>query len=176
MKTVGRSGRRTRAATPSPAGGGAPRFRILGRTACASLLGRNTVGRLAFSLHDRVDIEPLHYVFDGGWLYGRTSPGSKLLTIPHNHWVAFEVDEIDGVFDWRSVVVHGALYVVSPDVTARERRAWDRGIQLLRCVVPDTGAPTDPVPFRTVVFRIHADEMTGRAASFTARRALSKRA
>ena len=46
-----------------------------------NILERNNVGRLAFSLHDRVDIQPIHYVYERGWLYGRTSEGDKIATL-----------------------------------------------------------------------------------------------
>jgi nitroimidazol reductase NimA-like FMN-containing flavoprotein (pyridoxamine 5'-phosphate oxidase superfamily) len=120
---------------------------------------------MAYSFHDRVDIEPIHYVYDEGWLFGRTAAGSKLATLQRSHWVAFEVDEIDGVFDWRSVVVHGGVYFVSPDGAEKEADAWKRGIELLRRVIPQTWADDDPVPFRTVVFRVHIDDVTGREAA-----------
>lgn len=95
-----------------------PVFRELGREESEQLLLRNHVGRIAFAFHDRVDIEPIHYVFHGGWIYGRTSPGTKLTTIAHNRWVAFEVDEVQGLFDWRSVVVKGAFYLTGMDASA----------------------------------------------------------
>jgi hypothetical protein len=50
------------------------------------------VGRIAFSIHDRVDIEPLLYVFVHGWIYGRTQPGRKIEVLSHHRWVAVEVD------------------------------------------------------------------------------------
>ena len=71
------------------------------------LLKRICVGRLAFAFHDRVDIIPIHYVYSAPWIYGRTSRGAKLLTLEHNPWCAFEVDEIRGPFDWQSVIVKG---------------------------------------------------------------------
>ena len=142
-----------------------PRLDVLTPAECEVVLARNNVGRLAFSFHDRVDIEPIHYVFADGWLYGRTSPGSKLVPIGHNHWIAFEVDEIDGVFAWRSVVVHGAFYPLSPEGPEREAEAWERAIDCLRRVIPETWTSSDPVAFRSVVFRIHIDSMTGRAAT-----------
>jgi nitroimidazol reductase NimA-like FMN-containing flavoprotein (pyridoxamine 5'-phosphate oxidase superfamily) len=43
-----------------------------------ALLLRNHVGRIAFSLHDRVDIRPIHYAYADNWLYGRTSPATSL--------------------------------------------------------------------------------------------------
>jgi nitroimidazol reductase NimA-like FMN-containing flavoprotein (pyridoxamine 5'-phosphate oxidase superfamily) len=149
------------AATMAPS----PEFRELDHAECEALLRRHDVGRLAFSFHDRVAVEPLHYVYDAGWIYGRTSLGTKIEPLLHNRWVAFEVDEIHGTFDWRSVVAHGALYFVEPDGPPTDAVAYARAMELLRRVVPGTGTADDPVPHRTLVFRIHAEELTGRAAS-----------
>ena len=142
----------------------APTFRELSAREITALLRRNHVGRMAFAFHNRVDIVPIHYVYSGGWVYGRTSLGPKLLTLKHNQWVAFEVDEIDGLFDWRSVVLHGGLYLLDADGPPRELAARRRAIRLLRTLVPDTLRATDPVAFRDILFRIHADELSGRAA------------
>ena len=147
----------------SPAG--APVFRTLDPAEADALLRRGTVGRLAVSAGRQVDVQPIHYAWDGAWIYGRTSPGAKLEMLRHSPWVAFEVDEVNGIFDWRSVVVHGALYLIATDGPELERRARRRGVALLADVVPGTGSAADPVPFRTVLFRIHADEITGREAS-----------
>lgn len=142
-----------------------PHFRELTRTECEALLARHHVGRMAFSLHDRVDIEPLHYVFADGWLYGRTSIGTKISMLEHHPWVAFEVDEHEGLFDWRSVVVKGAFYRVdSEESPFGEDPVMARGVALLRSLLPETLTAGDPVPFRRTVFRIHLDEVTGRAA------------
>lgn len=128
------------------------------------MLRRNHVGRMAFAFGGRVDIVPIHYVYSGGWVYGRTSFGPKLFTLKHNQWVALEVDEIEGLFDWRSVVVHGGLYLLDADRPPREVAARRRAIRLLRALVPDTLRASDPVPFRDILFRIHVDELSGRAA------------
>lgn len=155
-----RAGRTAGAAPSKP-----PSIRTLNGADCHAILARNNVGRLAYSFHDRVDIEPLHYVFDNGWLVGRTSYGEKLAVLRHRPWVAFEVDEIDGVFDWRSVVVRGVFDIVTADGPPLEAQAWEHAIEVLRQLVPATAAPGDPVPFRTVIFRIAIDEVTGREAS-----------
>ena len=144
----------------NPASG--PTFRTLDRTECERVLSRNHVARVAFSFHDKVDIEPVHYVYDHGDMFGRTSPGSKLTTLAHNHWLAVEVDEVDGLFDWRSVVVHGSFYTPSAEVPGAESDARARGLELLRALIPETGTGDDPVPFRTIVFQIHVESMTGR--------------
>lgn len=139
----------------------APRFRELDRRECEAILAKHSVGRLAFALHDRVDVAPLHYALVDGWIYGRTSIGSKLNSVAHNRWVAFEVDEVDGPFDWRSVVVHGGWYQWDTAPPA-EQATWEGGIEALRRLVPGTLEAGDPVPFRTVVFRVHLAEVTGR--------------
>jgi hypothetical protein len=82
--------------------------------------------------------------------------------------VAFEVDEIDNLFDWRSVVVHGGFYTLSPDGSEWEREAYARAVELLRGLVPQTFTPEDPTPFRDIVFRIAVQEAFGRAATTSA--------
>jgi nitroimidazol reductase NimA-like FMN-containing flavoprotein (pyridoxamine 5'-phosphate oxidase superfamily) len=142
-----------------------PRIRDLNREECERILGRNRVGRLAYSRQNRVDIEPLHYVFHDGWIYGRTSHGAKLQSTGNEWWpVAFEVDEVEDVFQWRSVVVHGGFYVVDEHGPDWESASWRRGVELLRQIVPETFTEGDPVPHRRVVFRIALQEVTGREA------------
>jgi uncharacterized protein len=137
-----------------------PLVRTLTDSVCQDVLARNHIGRVAFAYHDRVNIAPLHYVVADGWIYGRTSPGGKLEVVAHNHWVAFEVDEIAGLFDWRSVVVHGAWYL-RETASGPDAPAWDAGIAQLRALIPGSFTSDDPMPFRSVVFRIHVAEVTG---------------
>jgi uncharacterized protein len=143
----------------------APSFRALSAAECEQVLARNHVARLAYSFHDRVDIEPVHYVYDRGSLFGRTSPGSKLTTLAHSHWIAAEVDEVEGLFDWRSVVVRGSFYTLSADIPGAEAAAWERGTELLRTLIPETGTARDPVAFRSIIFQIRLEETSGREAT-----------
>jgi nitroimidazol reductase NimA-like FMN-containing flavoprotein (pyridoxamine 5'-phosphate oxidase superfamily) len=150
------------------------RIKELGRSVCEMVLARNHVGRLAFSYRDQVDIEPISYVYKDGWIYGRTSEGTKTDTIDLNKRVAFEVDEVDGAFKWRSVVVKGPFEVIPQiadpehdptDTSLSEDPAFAQGVALLRSIVPETFEAADPTPFRNRVFRIHLDEVTGREAA-----------
>jgi nitroimidazol reductase NimA-like FMN-containing flavoprotein (pyridoxamine 5'-phosphate oxidase superfamily) len=142
-----------------------PTFRELSRQECEAILARNHVGRIAYAWENHVDIEPLHYVFDGGWLYGRTSHGAKIRATGTTWWpVAFEVDEVEGLFQWRSVVVHGGFFTLDAEGADWEREEWRRGVEALRRLIPETLGEGDPVAFRTVVFRMAAQEVTGREA------------
>jgi hypothetical protein len=142
-----------------------PVIRALDRAECEQILARNHVGRLAYAWQNHVDIEPLHYVFHDGWIYGRTSHGAKMEAVGYTWWpVAFEVDEVEELFRWRSVVVHGGFYVLPEDGSERQADEWEQGVALLRTLLPETLTADDPVSFRTVVFRMAVQEVTGREA------------
>lgn len=142
-----------------------PRIVELSTEACHALLRRHHVGRMAYAFRERVDITPIHYVYSDGWLFARTSHGGKMDMLAHAPWVAFEVDEIDSVFDWRSVVVHGTAYMMEREGSPLDVEHWARGVEALRVVVPETGTADDPVPYRTLVFGIFVHSVTGRASS-----------
>src|SRR6476469_1118962 len=128
-----------------PARKGDVTFSELNRDEIEAMLLRNNVGRLAFSLHDRVDIQPIHYVYERGWLYGRTSEGEKMATLQHNQWVAFAIDEIKDTFDWRSVVIHGSFWRIHPLGSPHAEEVWAKAAELVSRVVPGALTEQDPV-------------------------------
>lgn len=113
-----------------------PVFRELTREECEALLAVSHVGRLAYTFRDRAEIEPIHYAFENGWIYGRTSEGSKLTAIDHNPYVAFEVDEVNGIFDWRSST---SALPHRPVRDPRRRALRTRGAAGKACSRPQTG-------------------------------------
>ncbi|MGZ8469236.1 MAG: pyridoxamine 5'-phosphate oxidase family protein [Gemmatirosa sp.] len=129
------------------------------------ILRRHHVGRLAYTGHDHVEVEPIHYVSADGLIFGRTSVGAKLLMLRHRPWIALEVDEVEGPYDWRSVVAHGTVYELRADGTPGQRAAYERALTLLRTLEPNALTPDDPTPSRTVVFEIGVHELRGREAS-----------
>lgn len=144
----------------------APRLRNLTRAETDALLARNHVGRMAFARGSHIDIEPIHYVYANGWLYGRTSSGRKLDVAAREWWpVAFEVDEVDDIFSWRSAVVHGGFYTLDPEGASWEREEAAKAVELLRRLIPETFTGEDPVPQRNVLFRIAVQEVSGRMSS-----------
>ena len=141
-----------------------PRFAALTDDECTALLARNHVGRVAFFNHGVVDIEPVHYAAAGDWLFLRSAAGTKIDAFSHQPYVAFEVDEVDGPFDWRSVVVHGTVYLLSERGVRADRLAFERALRALRSVAPATLGRKDPTPFRRQVYGIHVNFLTGRVA------------
>ena len=141
-----------------------PNFFEPSREDAIGVLSTHVVGRIAYSFHDRVDIEPISYVFVDGWIYGRTSEGAKLTTLRHHPWVAFEVDEVRDRFNWISVVVHGTMYFLSDEGSEHDHAAYANAIGLLRGVDASIMTPADATPYRDVLFRIHVNDITARAA------------
>ena len=152
---------------PSPTALDAPLFSVLGKKACEAILARNSVGRIAFSLHDSVRIVPIHYAYASGWIYGRTAAAGKLQEILRNRRVAFEVDEHTQLFEWRSVVVSGPLYLIKPGTTPSDQRIYTKAVSLIRQLVPSALTESDPVPFRDQLFRIRVAEIAGRTSGPT---------
>jgi nitroimidazol reductase NimA-like FMN-containing flavoprotein (pyridoxamine 5'-phosphate oxidase superfamily) len=142
-----------------------PEIRELSQDEIVTLLERNYIGRLAFSFHDAVDIRPLNYIYSDGWLFGRTSPGEKLVTLRHNQWVAFETDEVSGPFDWASVITHGAFHHLDHEGSVHVKSLYDRALRNLRGRSPYAFTGEDPLAFQTAVFAIQIESMTGRSSS-----------
>lgn len=144
--------------------GGRAEFSDLTTEECKALLARSRIGRIAYILANRADIEPIAHVFDHGWLFGRTSPGTKLKALAHRPWVAFEVDEVEGQFDWESVVVHGSFHILESEGSEYDVSLYARAVKLIKAIDPLMGTTGDPASFRTTLFGIHIDEMVGRRA------------
>ena len=142
-------------------------FRSMSAAECQTLLSAHHVGRLAYAYKQRVDIEPLHYVLDGEWLYLRTGHGTKVSMLEHQPWVALEVDDIRGMFEWQSVVVHGSVQVLDPAAGVDNLSRWQHAVDTFRRLVPAAFSSTDPTPGRDVMLRVHMSHVEGRAATAT---------
>jgi uncharacterized protein len=140
-------------------------FSTLDTAACEALLLAHHVGRIAYSFRDRVDIEPLHYVYHDGWLYGRTREGTKLHTLSHHPWVAFEVDEVSALFEWKSVVVHGRIEFPDPQRADADTLRHELAVTAFRTLVPEAFSERDPTPDRDVVWVLPLHTVEGRMAT-----------
>jgi uncharacterized protein len=139
--------------------GSTPTIRDLDPSHIRSILARNYIGRFACADGADMEIQPVAYVHADGGIYGRTVRGGLLERAREKGLrIAFQVDEVESMFHWRSVVVHGEVSIL--DEAGEER---DRAISLLRRLDGRAFTPEDPVPLRSSVFRIAMDQVTGRA-------------
>lgn len=143
---------------------GSPSIRELPADVARALLARHHVGRLAFTFNDRVDIQPIHFVVAHGRIFFRTSEGSKLTSLRHHPWVALEVDEVDGLFDWRSAVAYGTVYELQREGDETNRIAFRVALTALRTLTPAL-RDYDPAPHRDVILELAIDRVTGREST-----------
>ena len=64
------------------------------------------MGRIGCRDGDSVYVVPISFVYDDGCAYGHSAEGRKLTLMRARPEVCFEVDDIRGLSDWRSVVAH----------------------------------------------------------------------
>jgi len=138
-----------------------PLFRLMGPTQTEALLVRNCCGRIAFTLGGRVQMLPINYVYVNGWIYGRTAAAAYL---PRNVPVAFEVDERNNAFEWRSVVIQGRLELVESKNPENASGGWTRLMSTLRALFAPSGDEAAAVLFRDQLFCIRVTDMSGRAS------------
>ena len=141
-----------------------PEFFVLTRAECTEVLARNQVGRIAFRAGRRVELVPLGYAVRDEWIFLRSAHGAKIEAFMKDPFVAFEVDEIDGPFDWRSVVVHGTIYLLQMNGGPIVNRDARPALEALRAAMPGAFSPDDPVPERQIIYGLYIQELDGRMA------------
>ena len=129
-----------------------------------ALLAKHHVGALALAFHDRVALTLVNYVYADRWIYARLEDGPDLTMLKHHQWVALEVNEIEGIYDWRSVTVNGSVRLLRNEQGSAAGGEFHTALEQLRSVDPAAFTRDDPMPERVQLIRIHVDEMAGREA------------
>lgn len=137
-------------------------MRALSRDDALALVARHHVGRIGLGLHDLIRVELACYVYADDWIYLRMPAGEDIEIITRHPWAAFEVDEVDGLYDWRSVETSGAVEILTSDPHAGHRFEYEQGVRLLRDAVPAVLTADDPYPDRVRLLRVHVDTVRGR--------------
>ncbi len=72
-----------------------------------NLLSSQTLGRLACTDGLKPYIVPVTYTYDGKYIYGQTNIGNKLKILRNNPNVCFEVERMQDMANWQSVIAYG---------------------------------------------------------------------
>ncbi|HME82238.1 MAG TPA: pyridoxamine 5'-phosphate oxidase family protein [Candidatus Eremiobacteraceae bacterium] len=134
------------------------------------VLEREFLGRIGCHADDRTYVVPVTYVYENGAVYGQSAEGLKLRMMRANPHVCFEVDRMDDLASWRSVIAWGRFEEL------RGAHA-DHGLALLMArllpvvVTNETSHPAKSLTHQyrakeeglaAVVYRIVLTEKTGR--------------
>ncbi len=139
-----------------------------------AFLQSERIGRIGCHAGGMTYVVPVLYVFRDGCVYGHSTEGRKIRTMRRNPEVCFEVDRVEGINDWRSVISWGRY----------EELTGDDGMQamelLMKSLVRDSPARSDhpSYPVRTagargpssegipiVVYRLRITKKRGRFES-----------
>ena len=87
------------------------------------LLYANVIARIGCHAFGKTYVVPITYLYDGNAIYARTLEGMKLHMMRQNPHVCFEVDSMDGMANWKSVIASG-LFQELHGAEAQERFKW----------------------------------------------------
>lgn len=134
------------------------------------VLQSQLVGRIACHAGEKLYVVPVSYVYHDGYIYAHSKEGLKIAIMRKNPGVCFQVDAVEDMTNWRSVIVWGTyeeLHREKDQVNAL-RIIIDRFVPYTtsQSVRPTHGFSRAPEVIekekRAVVYRIKVLEMTGR--------------
>jgi uncharacterized protein len=90
----------------------------LSPTEIEDLLRAEVVARIGCHAGGRTYVVPVTYAYDGTGLLIQSGDGLKLRMMHENPWVSVEIDTIDDLANWRSVIAWGRFEELSGDEAA----------------------------------------------------------
>ncbi len=98
---------------------------------CLKLLGDNYIGRLAYVSGGTPYINPITYYHDAEekCILSYSSPGYKIEAMERHGSVAFQVDDIQSIQQWRSVLVHGNFEELEGSTAKKYLHRFAEGVQ-----------------------------------------------
>ena len=134
-----------------------------------TVLKQQIIGRLGCHMEGTTYIVPISYAYDDGAIYAHSSEGKKLDMMRKNPLVCFEVDDINNMGNWKSVIAQGVFEEVKEpqERTKALRVLLNRVLPLSSSITTHLGKhwPFEPADLNSitgVVFRIRLKEQSGR--------------
>jgi nitroimidazol reductase NimA-like FMN-containing flavoprotein (pyridoxamine 5'-phosphate oxidase superfamily) len=142
----------------------------LTQTQIDDVLRAEAVGRIGCHADGMTYVVPVTYVYADGCIYGHMGAGMKLRMLRANADVCFEVDQIESLARWRSVIAWGRFEELRGDEAERALQLLVTRIKPLLADTTLSEAPAhragdiqhDLAAQRAVVYRIRLTERTGR--------------
>ena len=144
-------------------------FGHLGEDAIEDVLHQQFIGRIGCNYNDVTYVVPIGYAYDGKYVYAHAEEGMKINMMRENPHVCFEVDTIENMGNWKSVIGWGDY----EELTDEKERALAINVLLNRGMpkgASKTSYFTPEWPFQSktatdiegIVFRIKLNIKTGR--------------
>ncbi len=134
-----------------------------------TLLLSQVTGRIGCHADNRTYVVPVTYVYDDGKILCHTREGSKLEMMRKNPEVCFEVDQIQNMANWQSVIIWGTFEELGGE---QAKEAMEKLIHRMKpLMTSETAHPLEPGEsherrdtrgFTAIVYQIKIKEKTGR--------------
>jgi len=139
----------------------------LSREQIEEVLRSEVVGRIGCHSDGRTYVVPITYAYADGAIYGHSAVGLKIRMMRQSPSVCFEVDHMDDMANWRSVIAWGRFEELRGEAAERGMRILlDR---LRPLITSESSTPThgtshaaDTAGHTAVLYRIALEEKTGR--------------
>jgi nitroimidazol reductase NimA-like FMN-containing flavoprotein (pyridoxamine 5'-phosphate oxidase superfamily) len=134
-----------------------------------NVVSNSVIGRLGCHADATTYVVPISFAYDSGYIYARSFEGMKVKMMRQNPEVCFQVDEMQSMADWKSVIMWGTF----EELEKKADREMGLKILLSR-ILPNVSSETVKFtpewPFASenlseiegIVFRIRIREMSGR--------------
>ena len=98
---------------------------------CIELLRNNCIGRLAYIAHDVPFVIPItfYYYQTNNSIISYSLEGHKINAMRKKHAVSLQVDEIETINQWKSVLVHGEFEELSGINAKKLLNEFSRGVK-----------------------------------------------
>ena len=135
------------------------------------VLARNYLGRLGCTDGETVYVVPVNYIYMDGYFIAHSTEGKKIKFMRKRPGVCFEIDEMEDMMNWRSVIAWGNYEEITNEL---DKQKWlDLMVQkMMKLKVSETALPPHAMQNRprphqagsisVVLWRIAVTKKTGR--------------
>ena len=141
----------------------------LKNTQIECFLQSQVIGRIGCHADNTTYVVPITYAYDGTFVYGHTKEGMKIDIMRKNPNVCFEVDVMENMSNWRSVIAWGKFEeLIKPEERIiGMQKLMDRIMPIMTGETTVHHAMTDShgkyiEAMEGVVYRIKLTQKTGR--------------
>jgi uncharacterized protein len=134
------------------------------------VLHAQSLGRIGCYANQKIYVVPVTYVFHDGYIYAHSKEGLKVKMMRENPKVCFQVDAVENMTNWRSVIVWGQYEELKSESQQQagmsimmDRLAPFITSETVRASHDFSHAPEKiEKRFKAVAYRIKVTEKTGR--------------
>jgi nitroimidazol reductase NimA-like FMN-containing flavoprotein (pyridoxamine 5'-phosphate oxidase superfamily) len=80
---------------------------VLSENEIEDVLEQQAIGRIGCHADGITYVVPINYVYKDGYVYGHSAEGKKIDMLRSNPQVCFQIDDIESITQWKSVITWG---------------------------------------------------------------------